>query len=60
MSVNGSAGSGPPEDGADLLDAVETFVSRFVSFPSPGALVAFVLWVAHTHAVQLFDSEAVG
>lgn len=52
-----SEGSVQPERGADLLDAVEMFVSRFVSFPSPAALVAFVLWVAHTHAVQLFDSS---
>lgn len=49
------AGSGEGE-GAALLDEVAEFIGLFVAFPSPAALVAVVLWVAHAHAVNAFDS----
>jgi hypothetical protein len=42
--------------GADLLDRVTDYVGRFVAIPSPGALVAFVLWAAHAHALDAFES----
>lgn len=43
-------------DGAALLDEVELFLGRFVAFPSEAARVAVVLWAAHTHALDAFDS----
>lgn len=39
-----------------LLDDVERFLSRFVAYPSEAARVASVLWAAHTHAVDRFES----
>jgi len=41
--------------GADLLDDVRAFLSRFVVFPSQDALVASTLWAAHTHALIAFE-----
>ena len=35
-------------DGAELLDDVETFLARFVAYPSEHARVAHTLWIAHT------------
>ncbi len=46
-------GGGAP--GGRLLDAVETFVARFVAHPSEHARVATVLWAAHTHALDAFE-----
>jgi hypothetical protein len=43
-------------DGAVLLDDVHAFLTRFVAFPSPGAADAVVLWAAHAHALDAFDS----
>lgn len=42
------------DDGAAVLDAVETYAGRFIAFPSEAARVAFALWVAHAHAVDAF------
>jgi hypothetical protein len=47
----------PPElppgmSGAAVLDTVGEVVSRFIVLPSPEALVAVVLFVAHSHAVE--------
>lgn len=44
------------EHGADLLDAVETFLSRFVVYPTEAARVAHVLWIAHTWFMDQWDS----
>jgi hypothetical protein len=41
---------------AELLADVETFIGRFVAFPSTAALVAETLWVAHAHAIDAFES----
>lgn len=41
---------------ADLLDDVQTFLSRFIAYPSPEAAVAHALWVAHAHAVMAFEN----
>lgn len=41
---------------AALLEDVEHFVSRFVAYPSEACRVATVLWAAHAHAVDRFES----
>lgn len=43
-------------DGADLLRDVETFLARFVAFPSPHAKVAATLWAAHAHLMDVWES----
>jgi Protein of unknown function (DUF3631) len=45
-----------PVNGADLLDDVETFLARFVAYPSDAARVAHVLWIAHTHLMDEWES----
>lgn len=42
--------------GADLLDEIESFIGRFVSYPSVAARVAHVLWIAHTWLMDHWDS----
>jgi hypothetical protein len=42
--------------GAALLDAVYTFLGRFVAYPSADAQVAHALWIAHTHLLDEFES----
>ena len=42
--------------GAQVLEDVERYLSRFVAYPSEGAKVASVLWAAHAHAVDAFES----
>jgi len=46
----------PAESAAKLLDRVETFLGRFVAYPSEAARVAVVLWVAHAHLLAAFES----
>ncbi|MDG4889278.1 DUF3631 domain-containing protein [Mesorhizobium sp. WSM4887] len=41
---------------ADLLDEVYNFVGRFVAYPSEEAHVAHVLWIAHTHMMDAWES----
>ncbi|MFD7051615.1 DUF3631 domain-containing protein [Streptomyces sp. RLB3-17] len=43
-------------DGAALLDEVEAFHRRFNVFPHEAAYVAVVLWDAHAHLLDCFDS----
>jgi hypothetical protein len=43
-------------DGAAVLDQVETFMRRFIAFPSDAAAIACVLWAAHTHLMDVFDA----
>jgi hypothetical protein len=38
------------------LDLVESYLSRFVAYPSEHALVAHTLWIAHTHLMEEFDT----
>jgi len=38
------------------LDFVENYLRRFVAYPSEHALVACVLWAAHTYLVEVFDT----
>ena len=46
----------PEVDGAAVLDDVATFVRRFLALPNDWALTAIVLWAAHAHALDCFDS----
>ena len=45
-----------PIEPTQPLDDVERFVRRFVAYPSEHALVAHVLWLAHTHLMDAWDS----
>lgn len=38
------------------LGHVEAFLRRFVAYPSEHACVAHVLWIAHTHMMEAWDS----
>src|SRR5262245_13357890 len=38
------------------LDRVEMYLRRFVSYPSENALTAHVLWIAHTHLMDEWDT----
>ena len=51
-----AADAGLRLDGARLLDDVETFLRRFVAYPSEAARVAHVLWIAHTWFMDEWDS----
>ena len=44
------------EQGDAVLDAVQAFLSRFVIYPSEFALIAHVLWIAHTHLMNVWES----
>ena len=46
----------PDPEGAELLCDVETFLGRFVAYPSEHARVAHVLWVAHCWFMDRWDS----
>jgi hypothetical protein len=39
-----------------LLDAVYDFTGRFVAYPSEAAHVAHVLWIAHAHMMDAWES----
>lgn len=45
-----------PIDGAALLDEVEAFHRRFNIFPREAAYVAVVLWDAHAHLIDCFET----
>src|SRR4029078_654905 len=38
------------------LDLLESYLRRFVAYPSAHALVAHTLWIAHTHIIDRFDT----
>ena len=42
--------------GSEVLNSVESYLSRFVSYPSPEAKIAHALWIAHTHRMDVWDS----
>jgi hypothetical protein len=44
---------GPP---AQLLDDVHAFLGRFIIYPSKEAHDAQVLWIAHTHVMDAWES----
>jgi len=43
-------------NGATLLDQVEAMLARFVAFPSDETRTAVTLWIAHTHALDEFET----
>lgn len=45
-----------PADGACPLDDVEAFLARFVAYPSVHARGAHVLWCAHAHLMECWES----
>ncbi|MGI8711577.1 MAG: DUF3631 domain-containing protein, partial [Acidimicrobiales bacterium] len=47
----------PDEPGGTVLDAVAAYVERYVAFPSPAALTAAALWLAHTHLLGAAESS---
>ena len=38
------------------LDSIETFLGRFIAYPSEHERVAHVLWCAHTHLIECFET----
>ena len=46
-----------PTDGAALLDQVHAFLGRFVAYPSEHTQDAHTLWIAHTHAMDAWESS---
>ncbi len=49
-------GKEPLIDGAALLDDVETFLGRFIAYPSDAARVAHTLWIAHAWFMETWES----
>jgi Protein of unknown function (DUF3631) len=47
---------GKKVDPGELFARVETLLSRFIAYPSQHTRVAHVLWVAHTHLMDAWDS----
>jgi hypothetical protein len=45
-----------PKDGAALLDQVHAFIGRFVVYPTAHDQDAHTLWIAHTHAMEAWES----
>lgn len=43
-------------DGDAILSEVHDYIGRFVSYPSPECQIAHTLWIAHTHAMDVWDS----
>lgn len=43
-------------DGAEVLNAIEQFLARFVSYPSEHARVAHVLWIVHAWLLDYWES----
>jgi hypothetical protein len=43
-------------EGSAILDDVETFLRTYVAYPSAHTRVAHALWIAHTHAMDAWDS----
>jgi hypothetical protein len=44
------------ESFGDLLTAVHNFAGRFIAYPSDAARIAHVLWIAHTHFMDAWES----
>lgn len=41
---------------AGLLDRVYAYLSRFIAYPNSHAAIAHVLWIAHCHAMDAWES----
>jgi Protein of unknown function (DUF3631) len=46
----------PPPTLAEALARIEQFLRRYVVLARPEAVIAVVLWIAHTHALQYADA----
>lgn len=46
----------PKPEGAQLLDAVRRFLSRFVAYPTEHALTAHALWIGHCWLMSYWES----
>jgi hypothetical protein len=44
------------ESFGDLLTATHEFTGRFIAYPSDAARIAHVLWIAHTHLMDAWES----
>jgi hypothetical protein len=44
------------QEGAAILNDVRSFLSRFIAYPSEYAKTAHVLWVAHAHLMDAWES----
>lgn len=42
--------------GAELLNEIYCYIGKFISYPSRHAHLAHTLWIAHTHAMERWDS----
>jgi Protein of unknown function (DUF3631) len=49
-------GRAPQAKWADVLTSIYKFLGRFVAYPSDHAQRAHTLWIAHTHAMELWYS----
>lgn len=45
-----------PVNGAQVLDQIEQIYKTYISYPSEHARTAHVLWTAHTHFMDLWES----
>ena len=50
----------PAPNGVDVLALTRNYLKKYVAYPSPHALVAHTLLVAHTHLLEAFDSTPRG
>src|SRR5262245_36886672 len=44
------------DEGTAILDDVRSFLERFIVYPSVQALDAHVLWIAHAHLMDAWES----
>lgn len=51
-----AAAAAPPMEGDQLLTETSDYIGRFVAYPTPHAQVAHVLWIAHAHLMDAWDS----
>lgn len=48
-----------PKEGAsrsETLDSIKTFLERFIAYPTPESATAHVLWIAHTHLIDVLEN----
>jgi hypothetical protein len=50
------AAEGSLLDGAIVLNRVRSYLLRFISYPTAHACTAHVLWIAHAHMLDVWDS----
>jgi hypothetical protein len=46
----------PDFSGQEILNDVDAFLERFITYPSEAAHVAHILWIGHTHLMEVWDS----